>query len=181
MASRKQQHTTEALINFNVNRFIILEVERLYLQISDRSFIQEHGFDPTMSAYNKIWDLVLHYYCNNFCATPIELAIDAIVYEFYATLKDQKNRRQQGALKFNTTIIFPMAKMWMQSICTRLAPTHNASDVTALVNFQMEIMFDARHRLYSESPCAKNGWTTPTPLPDMLMRFLPSGEEEDNE
>ncbi|MBA0790753.1 hypothetical protein Gohar_015380 [Gossypium harknessii] len=143
MASRKEQHTTEAPINFNVNRFINLEVERLYLQMSDRSFIQEHGFDPTMSAYNKIWDLVRHNCCNNFCTTPIELAIDAIVYEFYANLKDQKNHRQQGswrvdsqyqhrgALKFETAIMFPMAKIWMQSICTRLAPTHNASYVTA--------------------------------------------------
>lgn len=29
-------------------------------------------------------------------------------------------------LKFNTAIMFSMAKMWMQLICTRLVPTHNA-------------------------------------------------------
>lgn len=36
----------------------------------------------------------------------------------------------RSALKFNMVIKFPMAKMWMQFISSRLAPTHNASDVT---------------------------------------------------
>ncbi|MBA0757866.1 hypothetical protein Gotri_020912 [Gossypium trilobum] len=141
MASRKQQHTTEALINFDVNRFINLEVERLYLQMSDRSFIQEHVFDPTMSAYNKIWDL----------ATDKEN-----MYNQFVKLQ----RKQNQEVKYTDVM---------------------DDGIGEHVNFQMENTLDARHRLYPESPCAKNGWTTPTPLPDMLMRFLPSGEEEDNE
>ncbi|MBA0732638.1 hypothetical protein Gogos_016714 [Gossypium gossypioides] len=247
MASRKQQHTTEAPINFDVNRFINLEVERLYLQMSDRSFIQEHGFDPTISAYNKIWYLVRHYCYNNFCVTPIELAVDTIVYEFYATLKDRKNHRQQGETITHVTIrgkevliaphelyrfynalyyshdylenidLFTFEQLDMEGIINYLTENHgewthntniemsessrvscrtiqatdkenmyNHTDVMddgidRHVNFQMANTLDARHRRYSESPCAKNGWIAPTPLPDMLMRFPPSGEEEDNE
>lgn len=36
----------------------------------------------------------------------------------------------QVLLKFSTTIMFPMAKMWVQFVYTRLAPIHNASNIT---------------------------------------------------
>ncbi|KAG4192514.1 hypothetical protein ERO13_A07G158305v2 [Gossypium hirsutum] len=160
--------------------------------MSVQSFIQECGFDPTISACDEIWDLVQYH------------LVDVIVYEFYVALKDRKNHRQgetitqvtiQGKevltapleiyqfydalyyshdyleninlftfdnldmegiincliiinyliedrcewtrnaniempLKFNTVIKLLMTKLWMQFICTRLAHTHNASDIT---------------------------------------------------
>lgn len=42
-----------------------------------------------------------------------------------------RQANSEVSLKFNTTIMFSMAKMWIQFICTQLAPTHNASDFTA--------------------------------------------------
>ncbi|MBA0557496.1 hypothetical protein Golob_014564 [Gossypium lobatum] len=46
-------------------------------------------------------------------------------------------------LKFNTDIMFLMAKMWMQFICTHIAPTHNTSDVTT---YQMVMLYSILQR-----------------------------------
>lgn len=41
-----------------------------------------------------------------------------------------RNANIEMPLKFNTVIKLLMTKLWMQFICTRLAHTHNASDIT---------------------------------------------------
>lgn len=58
-------------------------------------------------------------------------------------------------LKFNTTIMFPMAKIWMQFICTCLAPTHNISNVTAYREFMLYFILQREniciyHWIYKE-------------------------------
>lgn len=143
--------------------------------------------------------------------------VDAIVYEFHASLKDKEKRKQRGEkvicvivqgknvsissreicwyydspyyihdhletlnlftfeyfymegiinyltkrrhkwtlhantevpLKFNTAIMFPMAMMWMQFICTRFAPTKNASGVTTYWAVMLYSFFAERWYLH---------------------------------
>ncbi|KAH1046389.1 hypothetical protein J1N35_037173 [Gossypium stocksii] len=57
MAPRKQQCITQAQSNIDFNHFYNLKVERFFLKLSGCSFIQERGFDATMSACDDIWDL----------------------------------------------------------------------------------------------------------------------------
>ncbi|TYH50485.1 hypothetical protein ES332_D10G209700v1 [Gossypium tomentosum] len=131
------------------------KVERFFLQINGCSLIQEQGFDPTMSTYDYIWDLVQSHRWNNFCATliePVLIAPDVICQYYNApyyaydhlklldlfTLEDfDMEANYKVPLKFKTTIMFPMAKMWIQFICTHLELTHNVFDVIAY----REVMF----------------------------------------
>ncbi|KAK5838841.1 hypothetical protein PVK06_007583 [Gossypium arboreum] len=93
MSLRKNQHIIEAPNNIDVNRFRNPEVKRFFLQMSGRFFIQECGFKSTMSATYEIWDLVQSHQWKNFCATLTELMVDAIIYEFYASIKDRESHK----------------------------------------------------------------------------------------
>lgn len=105
MAPRKQQHSAQALSNPDANCFHNTKVERFFLQMSEHSFIQKRGFDPTMFTSNEIWDLVRSNHWDTFCATLTELIVDAIVYKFYTSLKDRENRKKRGETIAHVTVL----------------------------------------------------------------------------
>ncbi|TYJ21754.1 hypothetical protein E1A91_A08G083800v1 [Gossypium mustelinum] len=167
--------------------------------MNERTFIQEWGFNPSLTGCDNIGELVDFHHRRNFCSTLNEPVVDVIVYEFYASLKDREIHkipseihmhvmvrgkkvlatpreiyfyydapyyasdlldyvdlnmyrgidmdailryltqgcgeltRQVGTnihVKFTQAIMFPMAKMWMQFICTCISRTQNISHVT---------------------------------------------------
>ncbi|PPD67429.1 hypothetical protein GOBAR_DD35692 [Gossypium barbadense] len=118
MAPRKQQCATQAPSNLDANRFHNTKFEWFFLQMSECSFIQECGFYPAMYACDEIWNL--------------DFDMEGIIN--YLTEGHGKWTRQTNfevPLKFNRAIMSPMAKIWMKFICSRLMPTHNASNVIA--------------------------------------------------
>ncbi|MBA0682641.1 hypothetical protein Goari_024342 [Gossypium aridum] len=49
------------------SNFPKLKVEMIFLELQGKTFIQEHGFEPSMILCKEIWPLVQHYRWEHFC------------------------------------------------------------------------------------------------------------------
>ncbi|KAK5811278.1 hypothetical protein PVK06_026605 [Gossypium arboreum] len=90
MVPHKAWCTQEAVPDFDATQFHTPEVEKYYLQMNERTFIQEWWFNPSLTGCDNIGELVDFHHRRNFCSTLNEPAVDVIVYEFYASLKDRE-------------------------------------------------------------------------------------------
>lgn len=63
-----------------------------------------------------------------FCDIDMDAIVDYLTKE-RGIWKCQPN--MNFPLSFNQAIMFPISKMWMQFLCTRITPTLNVSDVNA--------------------------------------------------
>ncbi|KAH1097552.1 hypothetical protein J1N35_014473 [Gossypium stocksii] len=70
-----------------LKRFTNKEVENYFMSIQGQMFILEHGFNPTTSLCNEIWDLVYYHGWFNFCLVPKPTVVILVVLEFYENLK----------------------------------------------------------------------------------------------
>ncbi|MBA0798047.1 hypothetical protein Gohar_008684 [Gossypium harknessii] len=183
-------------------------VEKYFLKLQGKTFIQEKGFQPLMILCKEIWSIVQYHRWERFCLIPKENVVIPIVQEFYIALRDEETRRphsvrwemvtvwgkdvsftpkaicefydapyyetnflestylinfddtdmdsiikylteNRGEWKyrsdiglptnFNQAIMFPIAKMWMQFICTSITPTLNVSNVNT---FQAILLYE---------------------------------------
>ncbi|MBA0803466.1 hypothetical protein Gohar_013675 [Gossypium harknessii] len=108
--------------------------------------------------YKEIWALVCYHQWEQFCVTSTNNANISVVQEFYASLKDKLIKRGYNAVttavkgkgswnyrpdtelptNFNQAIMFPIAKMWMQFIGTRIA---HALDVSNVKVFRVVLLY----------------------------------------
>ncbi|MBA0605362.1 hypothetical protein Godav_017948, partial [Gossypium davidsonii] len=71
----------------------------------------------------------------NFCIIPKDSVVVLVVQEFNAYLKDQYSSRPEGAtwetisVRRKKEIMFPIAKIWIQFLCTRIARALNVFNV----------------------------------------------------
>ncbi|MBA0738233.1 hypothetical protein Gogos_011626 [Gossypium gossypioides] len=167
MVSRKQQHTIEALINFDANHFSNPEVERLYLQIIGWSSIQEWKISVDCAALDL--------------RQPLDIRRNANVHtelqakDVFFTL-DHNLMRTNGSshVSFQTIHTTNWERNWRQhtSWMMRLKDMPNLERKMCWMQDMSDILIHL---------VQQNGWSTPMPLPDMFVRFLLLGEEEDNE
>ncbi|KAH1056638.1 hypothetical protein J1N35_034703 [Gossypium stocksii] len=95
MAPKKARHTTQLkeLKEFDSTQFHCQEVEKYFLDLQGKTFIQERGFDPSFNLWNDICDIIYANQWMDFYLTPKELTIDSMVYEFYESLKYRENNK----------------------------------------------------------------------------------------
>lgn len=66
-----------------LERFTNKEVENYFMSIQGQTFILEHGFDPTASLCNEIWDLVYYHRWFNFCIVPKSTVVIPTVHGWF--------------------------------------------------------------------------------------------------
>ncbi|KAH1046510.1 hypothetical protein J1N35_037294 [Gossypium stocksii] len=106
--------------------------------MSGHSFIEERGLDPTMFACDDIWDKVRSHRWNNFCRTPIKPAVDALIYKFYASLKDRDNYKQRVEMITRTLDSFTFKDSDMESIIDYLTEGYGEWTLHANTEFPLK-------------------------------------------
>lgn len=95
--SRKAK-VQETLVVSDPLRFKNPNVEKYFLELQGKTFIQERVFDPSMVLVKEIWMLVHYHQWERFYVTLKENVIIPVVQEFYASFRDQESRRSYSAI-----------------------------------------------------------------------------------
>ncbi|KAH1097621.1 hypothetical protein J1N35_014542, partial [Gossypium stocksii] len=94
----RKSNVHETLVASNPSKFLNANMEKIFLELRGKTFIQERGFEPSMVFCKEIRPLVQYHRWEHFCVTPNKNVVLPIIQEFYVALRDQKARRPYKAI-----------------------------------------------------------------------------------
>ncbi|MBA0681881.1 hypothetical protein Goari_023653 [Gossypium aridum] len=89
----RKANVKETPVVSNPLKFQNPNVEKYFLKLQGKTFIQEKGFLPLMILCKEIWSIVWYHRWEPFCLIPKENVVIPIVQEFYVALRDEETRR----------------------------------------------------------------------------------------
>ncbi|MBA0710916.1 hypothetical protein Golax_010168 [Gossypium laxum] len=113
-------------------------VEKYFLKLQGKTFIQEKGFQPLMILCKEIWSIVRYHRWEPFCLIPKENVVIPIVQEFYVPLRDEETRRPHSVRWEMVTVWGKDVSFTPKAICEFYdAPYYemNFLESTYLINF----------------------------------------------
>ncbi|MBA0738485.1 hypothetical protein Gogos_011831 [Gossypium gossypioides] len=91
-------------MDFDTSLFEHQDVEKYFLEIQGKAFIQERGFNPSSTLCNEIWELANCHRWFDLWLTPKELTVISVDQEFYTSLKYIENTIQQNDIHQEVTV-----------------------------------------------------------------------------
>ncbi|MBA0765196.1 hypothetical protein Gotri_014445 [Gossypium trilobum] len=89
----RKANVKETLVVSDPLKFQNPNVQKYFLKLQGKTFIQEKGFQPLMILCKEIWSIVQYHRWERFCLIPKENVVISIVQEFYVALRDEETKR----------------------------------------------------------------------------------------
>ncbi|MBA0555903.1 hypothetical protein Golob_026052 [Gossypium lobatum] len=113
-------------------------VEKYFLKLQGKTFIQEKGFQPLMILCKEIWSIVRYHKWEPFCVIQKENVVILIFQEFYVALRDEETKRPHSVRWKMVTVWGKDVSFTLKAICEFYdAPYYemNFLESTYLINF----------------------------------------------
>ncbi|MBA0585656.1 hypothetical protein Gorai_016424 [Gossypium raimondii] len=113
-------------------------VEKYFLKLQGKTFIQEKGFQPLMILCKEIWSIVRYHRWERFCLIPKENVVIPIVQEFYVALRDEETKRPHSVRWESVTVWGKDVSFTPKAICEFYDAPYYETDFlesTYLLNF----------------------------------------------
>ncbi|MBA0787303.1 hypothetical protein Gotri_024881 [Gossypium trilobum] len=141
MPPRKSRQTNEQEkpVVANPSKFQNLNVEKYFLELQGKTFIQERGFEPSMILCKETWVLVRYHRWERFCITLKKPTIISVVQEFYASFRYQESRRSCDAIWETIMVMGKKMHVTPREICEFYNVPYYETDFlnnTNLTNFK---------------------------------------------